>query len=178
METHPENEALRRQLRAIQAEVAGLRVELGIREGVPPSGPAAGSSADSGRDSGAVLQRSFSSATYDKMLSNPKLDAEQRKKILAMKERRAAKEVALETTMTDLVRTASPATQAALREAMAGLEEARREAGFGAQSPSPSPQEAAAVDAKKYSCDYKCGYLGTYEDVERSLSLSLSLSLY
>ena len=145
MERHPENEPLRRALRTIQAEIAGLRTELGISEGMPPSSLAAGSNADSGRDSGAKLQRSFSSATYDKMLSNPKLDAEQRKKILAMKERRAAKEAALETTMTELVRTASPATQAALREAMAGLEEARRAAGFGATTTTVRPCAAVST---------------------------------
>ena len=32
MERHPENEPLRRELRTIQAEIAGLRTELGISE--------------------------------------------------------------------------------------------------------------------------------------------------
>ena len=39
--------------------------------------------------------------------------------------------------MTDLVRQASPATHAALREAMSGLEEARAAAGFGVSAAPP-----------------------------------------
>ena len=80
-----------------------------------------------------VTQRESASETYDKMLRNPNLTAEQRVKITGMRERRRAKEVAGSSSLTDLVRTASPATQAALREAMSGLAEAKREAGFGAE---------------------------------------------
>jgi hypothetical protein len=83
------------------------------------------------------------------MLRNPKLDAAQRAKIVAMKERRVAKEAALESSMTELVRTSSPATQAALREAMGGLEAARRAAGFGAPpataSVAPAPGESVTA---------------------------------
>jgi hypothetical protein len=162
MARHPENAGLRLELEAIQCEIASLRSQLGIAEGIPqrrsPSAGAAvavvaaaaaaerstSTSTEAGADAGAGLKRSFSVATYDKMLSNPKLDAAQREKIMAMKERRAAKEAALESSMTELVRNASSATQAALREAMAGLEEARRAAGFGAP---PAAAKAAPAPA-------------------------------
>eukprot|EP01043_Picozoa_sp_COSAG02_P007300 COSAG02_NODE_217_length_28595_cov_19.642371_2_plen_347_part_00 len=186
MAQHPENAGLRLELEAIQGEIATLRSQLGIVEGVPqrrspwiaegvpkrrsPRGGAAQraaaaaaaaaaaegerstgtAEAGAGAGTGTGLQRSFSAATYDKMLANPKLNAAQREKITAMRERRAAKEAVLESSMTELVRTASPATQAALREAMAGLEEARCAAGFEAPatakaSPAPAPGESVTA---------------------------------
>ena len=51
-------------------------------------------------DQGEALKRQFSTEMYDKMLKNPKLSAEQREKIEAMRTRRQAKESANSTTMT------------------------------------------------------------------------------
>ena len=51
-------------------------------------------------DEGATLKRQFSTEMYDKMLRNPKLSAEQRAKIEAMRARRQAKESTNTTTTT------------------------------------------------------------------------------
>ena len=150
MAAHPQNAALAQELASIEDEIAELRLELGIGGPPPRASPSATPTAadvdapQKKADEGTGLSRSFSSNTYDKMLRNPSLSAEQREKIVAMKERRQAKEAALETSMTELVRTASEATQAALREAMGGLEEARRAAGFGAAAPAAAPLPAVA----------------------------------
>jgi hypothetical protein len=103
MAAHPQNAALAQELASIEDEIAELRLELGIG-GPPPRAPpsATPTAADvdapqKKADEGTGLSRSFSSNTYDKMLRNPSLSAEQREKIVAMKERRQAKEAALET---------------------------------------------------------------------------------
>ena len=144
--------ALRAELAALEGEIAGLRVELGFDApaaapsarrtlGAPPAHPSPTPSMHppegGGKGGEASLRRTFSSNTYAKMLANPRLTPQQREKIAGMKERREAKEVALESSMTDLVRQASPATHAALRDAMSGLEEARTAAGFGPSSATP-----------------------------------------
>ena len=82
-------------------------------------------------DNGESLTRTFSTEMYDKMLQNPKLVGAQRQKIQGMRTRRLAKETAADSTMTDLVRTASPAVMEAMRESMAEMAEARKAAGFG-----------------------------------------------
>ena len=77
------------------------------------------------------------------MLANPRLTPQQRQKIQAMKSRRMAKESAAGSSVSSLVRTASPATQAALRSAMSELAKAK-----GNSAPRSSPVPVGAELAR------------------------------
>ena len=77
-----------------------------------------------------MLANTFSSSMYNDILRKLKLSPEQRAQITAMRDRRQAVDAAASSSVLSLVRSAEPGTKAALREAMAGLDEAKRAAGF------------------------------------------------
>jgi hypothetical protein len=120
--------AQREAIEAMKRRRVAKQAEAGIST---PAARSSGSASPVQAGRGAGLARQFSSEMYDKMLRNPKLTPTQRGKIEAMKSRRVAKETGSSSSVSELVRTASPAAQEALRVAMSELAKAKQaEAGI------------------------------------------------